>query len=243
MNTAKDNPLAHMIESLSIHNAISDKDLDSLYHLPYHLDYFESGSYILRDGDMPDQCRVLVSGIAYRHKISAMGLRQIVAIHMPGEILDLQQLYIDISDSNVQTLIGCEIATISHAALRQLVAESYSIGNAIVASMLMELSSAREWMLNIGRREGRTRIAHFICEFAYKSNAIESLAGQVYNLPMTQEQMGDALGLTAVHINRMLKDLAREGLIVRVKHGVAIPDWKRLTQVAGFNSRYLHLKN
>lgn len=241
MNTATLNPLTCLVGKLSLHSVLSVEDRVRLLQLPYSSRVFESGSFLLRDGDIRDDCGLIVSGIACRHKLNADGHRQIVAMHIPGEIFDLQQLYIDIADSNVQTLSSCEIAKISHSALRQLVAERPSIGQALVVSALVELSVAREWVLSIGRRDARARIAHFLCEFAFRLGRHELYSVEAYELPMTQEQLGDALGLTAVHINRTLKSLVSAGLIERSKRGITIPNWKSLVQEAGFNSRYLHL--
>lgn len=241
MNTVTINPLVCLVGKLSLHSVLSLEDRVSLLQLPYSSRIFEAGSFLLRDGDVRDDCGLLVSGIACRHKLNADGQRQIVAMHIPGEIVDLQQLYVDIADSNVQTLTSCEVAKISHSALRQLIAERPSIGHTLVVSALVELSLAREWVLNIGRRDARTRISHFLCEFAFRLGRHESESVEAYELPMTQEQLGDALGLTAVHINRMLKRLVEDGLIERSKRGITIPNWKSLVREAGFNSRYLHL--
>ena len=106
--------------------------------------------------------------------------------------------------------------------------------------ILAEASISSEWMLNIGRRNARTRIAHLFCELAARMDKPDIAPGQTYKLPMTQEQLGDAIGLTAVHINRMIKELKKEGLIVISKNTITIPNWDKLADVADFNSRYLH---
>lgn len=234
-------PLVRMVDKLALHATISAQDRVGLLELPYTTRFFETGSYLLRDGDMPDHCGMLVSGVAYRHKTSVEGLRQIVAIHIPGEIYNLQQLHLATADNNVQTLTRCEVVTISHAALHELAAKCPSAAYALFVATIVELSMAREWMLNIGRRDARTRIAHLLCEFAFRLNNHSLPPGQAYELPMTQEQLADALGLTAVHINRTLKGLISDGLVTHSKRGVTIPDWEMLVAEAGFNSRYLHI--
>ena len=240
MDTHDISPLANMIGKLAAHNLLSSEDIASLYKLPYHCRYLEAGSYILRDNDISDSCNVLVSGLAYRHKVSGAGFRQIVAIHIPGEIVDLQQMYIHNSDSNVQALTRCTISTISHSSIQKLLMERPSIAQSLFASTLLELSLSREWMLNIGRRDARTRIAHFFCEFAFRLEKTGRLTGHSFDLPMIQEQLGDALGLTPVHVNRMIKSLVQDGLIQRKRSGITIPNWQRLVDEADFNSRYIH---
>ena len=241
MNRSNLNPIKQLTDKLSLHDSISAEDRVALYELPYSSRLFEAGTYLLRDGEINNHCAILVSGIAYRHKVSAEGSRQIVSICIPGEIINLQQLYLDEADSNVQALTQCQISFISHVALRRLVTQRPSIARAFFATTLVELSMSREWMLSIGRRDARARVAHFLCEIALRLNNDGVPDGICYELAMTQEQLGDALGLTAVHINRMFMGLVRDGLIIRYKYSITIPSWERLVQAAGFNSRYLKL--
>lgn len=234
-------PLVRMVDKFADHSQISPGDRQALLGLPYTSRLYEAGSYILRDGDTPVQCGILVSGLVYRHKITGEGHRQIVAIQVPGEFFDLQQLYVATADHNVQTLTRCEIAVISHGALREIAAARPAVAHVFFATIIAELSMSREWMLNIGRRDARTRIAHLLCELATRLDSQQFPPGQAYELPMTQEQLGDALGLTAIHINRTLKGLVHDGLIERSRHGVTIPNWDRLVNEADFNSRYLNI--
>jgi len=104
----------------------------------------------------------------------------------------------------------------------------------------VEASIFREWVVNIGQRDSRSRIAHLLCEFAYRLNAQALHAGDIYELPITQEQLADATGLTPVHVNRVLQALQREGLIERDRRMIRFPNWERMRDVADFNPRYLH---
>lgn len=241
MTTNGTNPLVGLVNKLALHAPISFEDRAGLLELPYASRSFEIGSYLLRDGDTRDRCGMLVSGFACRHKITDDGQRQIVSMHIAGEEYDLQQLHFGIADSNVQTLTRCEVLTIPHEALRLLAARLPSVAHALLATTIVELSMSREWMLNIGCRDARTRTAHFLCEFAFRLDRQGRAHGQAYELPMTQEQLGDALGLTSVHINRTIKALVKDGLIGHSKRGVTIPNWTLLVEEAGFNSRYLHM--
>ncbi len=241
MSIANISPLVCMVDKLALHAPISVEDRVSLLELPYASRFFEAGSYLLRDGDTPDHCGMLVSGLAFRHKISVEGLRQIVSIHIPGEIYDLQQLHLATADNNVQALTRCEVVTIPHKALRRLAAERPSVAHALIVTTIVELSMSREWLLGIGRRDARTRLAHLLCEFAFRLDKHGLPPGQAYELPMTQEQLADTLGLTAVHVNRILKGLVNDSLIVHSRRGVTIPDWEVLVAEGSFNSRYLHM--
>jgi CRP-like cAMP-binding protein len=116
-----------------------------------------------------------------------------------------------------------------------------AVGKALWLETLVEASIAREWIANVGRRDARARVAHLLCEFAYRLDAVGLGEECNFQLPMTQEQLADTTGLTPVHVNRTLKGLDNEGLTTRTKRSVKINDWKRMAQVADFRSTYLHL--
>ncbi len=233
-------PLVGMVNKLAGRSSISPEDRARLFELPHTSRLLDSGRYLVREGDRPDHCNILVSGLTCRHKITGDGLRQIVAINVPGDVVDLQMLYLKIADHSVQTLGQCEVVTVPRDAFRKLTAERPSVAHAIFATILVESSIASEWILNIGRRNAITRIAHLLCELAARIDSPDMAPGQTYKLPMTQEQIGDAVGLTAVHVNRMLQILSKDGLISYSKNTIKIPNWKVLANAADFNSRYLH---
>lgn len=240
MHGSTTNMLAGMVDKLASHAIVSDEDRTALLALPHISRTFEAGRYIVREGDVTDSCALLVSGFAYRHKTTGNGGRQIVGILFPGELLNLQQLHIDVADHNIQTLTSCVVATIPHKALRAVIRDRAAIGDAIITRVLIEGSIMREWLLNLGQRDARARVAHFLCEFVVRLDQGDIGSGRSYHLPMTQEKLGDALGLTAVHINRTLKLLEKEGFIVRDKDCYTFPEWDRLRDISGFTNRYLH---
>jgi CRP-like cAMP-binding protein len=215
-------------------------DQQAILSLPYKVRRLEAQSYILREGDRPDRCGVLLQGYAFRHKLTGEGSRQILAINIPGEALDFQNMFLEEADHNVQMLSRGVVAEISREAIEELILSHSEIGRAILITTLVEASIFREWVVNIGQRDARSRIAHLLCEFAYRLNAQDVATPGVYELPITQEQLADATGLTPVHVNRVLQGLQREGLIERDRRMVRFPSWERLRDVADFNPRYLH---
>ena len=234
-------PLSLMVQKLATHAVLSPADCDALLHLPFSFRTFEPGSYLVREGDVPDQCGVLASGYAYRHKTARNGGRQIVSLHLPGEILDLQHLYLDVADHSVQTLTQCHVATVPRSAFRALVAERPAIAHAIFVNVLVEGSIFREWLLNIGQRDARQRVAHLLCEFAVRLDKQGMVPHESYRLPMTQEQLGDALGLTTVHVNRTLRTLVEEGMITHSRRSIGFASWEALKKASDFDDHYLHL--
>jgi CRP-like cAMP-binding protein len=237
-----DHPLGLLIRRLEANHTLSREDREAMMALPYKLRWLEPATYLVREGDHPRTCGILVSGFAFRQKITGEGARQIIGLHIPGEALDFQNLFLDVSDHNVQMLTRGEVADVPIAAFQKISMERPEVGRAILVTTLIEASIFREWVLNVGRRDSRSRLAHLLCEFALRLEA-NGLArdDHGYELPMTQEQLADATGLTPVHVNRVLKSLEGEGLIMRNRRNISFPDWRRLRDVGDFNQRYLHL--
>jgi CRP-like cAMP-binding protein len=242
LDVVKQNPLELLVRKIQTHHALTREDQQRILSLPLRHRTLDAQSYIVREGDRPDRCGVLLSGFAFRHKVTGQGARQILSIHIPGDAVDFQNMFLAESDHNVQMLTRGVIAEIPRAPLEKLILENSSLSRAVLVSTLVEASIFREWVLNIGRRDARSRIAHLLCEFAFRMDA-HALGGRgVYELPMTQEQLADATGLTAVHVNRVLQALQRDGLIERDRRVVRFVDWDSIRDVADFNPRYLHTR-
>jgi CRP-like cAMP-binding protein len=185
---------------------------------------------------------LLLSGYAYRHKVTGDGQRQIMAIHLPGEFLDLQNSFLGVADHNVQALTRCEIAVLPVVALQELAESHPLVGRAMWIDTLIDAAIYREWLVNVGRRNALSRLAHLLCEFALRLEQAGLAGERGYELPMTQEQLADTTGLTSVHVNRVLKELGHRRLIQRNKRAVTILDWAGLQDVGDFSSRYLHIE-
>lgn len=239
---ASRHPLELLVCNLELRSPVPAEDREALLSLPYTLRTLEAATYMVREADAPVNCAILVSGFAFRQKVTADGERQIVALHIPGDALDFQNLFLDISDHSIQMLTRGEVAFVPIRDLQVLARERLAVGHAILVKILVEASIFREWVLNVGRRDAKTRIAHLLCELGVRLDAEALAVDYSYELPMTQDQIADAVGLTPVHVNRTLKALEAEGLIVRSKRSVSFPAWKRLRSVADFNQRYLHLE-
>ncbi|RMB36847.1 CRP-like cAMP-binding protein [Sphingomonas sp. PP-F2F-G114-C0414] len=209
--------------------------------LPFKVRTLDASTYMLREGQRPTRCAFILDGLAYRQKLTPNGEREIVSILMPGEFVDLQNLFLDESDHDIQALTRLTLAEVPIVALRQFIETCPAAGQALWIDALVEASIHREWLLNVGRRNARSRLAHLLCEFSVRFKTSALGGGMAYELPMTQEQLGDALGLTPVHVNRVLKSLESDGLIARKKRQVSVTDWPRLRDAAEFNERYLHL--
>ena len=233
--------LAPMLRKLRLWVNLDATQEQALLDLPYSVVTIEKQKSVVREGDAVSDCWLVLSGCCVRFKYVGSGARQIVSIHMKGDLVDLQNALLGVADHGVQTLSSCQMAKIPIEALRQLSDTEPAIKDALWFDTLVDASIHREWVANVGRRDAATRIAHLLCEFGLKLDAI-GLDQLVYELPMTQDQLADATGLTAVHVNRVLQRLEKDGLIERVTaKSVLIGDWRRLAAAGDFQPASLHL--
>jgi CRP-like cAMP-binding protein len=235
--------LEPLVRKLEYRVKLDEADRAALLALPHTLKRFENHHYIVRERDQATHCCLMVSGFSVRHKVVGGGFRQIVAIHMKGEMVDLQNSMLGTADHSVQMLTTGEVAMIPREEIERIAFERPMIGKSMWIDTLVDGSISREWTANVGRRNARTRVAHFLCEFSLRLQHAGLAEETGYTLPMTQDQLADATGLTSVHINRTLKALEAEGLISRASpRAIAIGNWKQLADAADFDSNYLHMK-
>lgn len=233
--------LDRMLRRLERRALLQESDRAALRSLPFRKRTIEPNQYIVREGELLDECCLILDGFAYRQKTTLDGARQILSVHLQGDFVDLEAALLRHADHNVQALTRCEVAMVPASAIRDLQREHPRIAQAMWVDTLIDASVFREWLLNVGRRDARSRVAHLLCEFAKRLELAGMADSSGYEFPMTQEQLADATGLTPVHINRTLKSLHAEGLIERKRRFIYIPDWQRLREVAGFSEMYLHL--
>jgi CRP-like cAMP-binding protein len=219
---------------------LDEVDREALRSLPLSIERVEAGYHLVREGTEPGNCCLLVTGYACRNKVTLAGQRQIVSFHMAGDLVDLQHLHLSVADHHVQTITRAEVAWIPKANLLAVARKRPGIAEALWRDTLVDASIFREWVLNVGRRDARSAIAHMLCEFAVRAEAVGLGTADTFRWPLTQEQIADATGLTPVHVNRMLKSLAADGLIERSAYGYRVSAWSELKRVAAFDKIYLH---
>ena len=242
MNDSATSPLVPMLRKLRNWVKLCSADEQALLDLPHSLVTIDKHKSIVREGDPVSHCWLVLSGFCVRYKYVGTGSRQIVSIHMMGDLVDLQNALLGVADHGIQTLTDCQMAKMPIQHIRHLTDTRPAIKDALWYDTLVDGSIHREWVANVGRRDAPTRIAHLLCEFALKLEAVHLGEQLNYELPMTQDQLADATGLTPVHVNRVLHSLASEGLIERVTpKSVLIGDWKRLAAAGDFRRDYLHL--
>lgn len=198
---------------------------------------------LVREGDHLDRLHVVLDGWACRFKLLPDGRRQITSVLLPGDICDLDSLYVTKSDYAVGTLTACTVATIARSALRELAAQHPAISEALGFLMAVDNAMLTERSACLGRRSAREHLAHFLCELLMRLKLVGQARGNGFMLSITQEEIGDALGLTAVHVNRVLQGLRNDGMIEQRGHQVVICEWHVLRRIAAFRSGYLHMED
>ncbi len=235
-------PLEPLARKLEYNCKLDRADREALLALPHRIKSLQMHDFLVRDGDIAAHSTVLLAGYCIRHKIVGSGQRQIVSIYMRGDVVDLQNSMLGQADHNVQMLTAGKAAMIPREEVIKIAYERPAIGKAMWLDTLIDGSIFREWIANVGRRDARTRVAHLLCEFSLRLEVAGLGQHSHYNLPMTQDQLADATGLTSVHINRTLKALEAEGLIERTEpRSISIGNWKKLAYAGDFNSAYLHM--
>lgn len=242
MFDAKTPPLIPMLQKLQLWVSLNEIEQEAVLALPHAIKTVQASTYIVKEGDRATHCCLLISGYVFRSKILVDGSRSILSFHMQGDVVDLQNALLGTSDHNVQTLTPATVALIPREAIIALAHKYPNIALAMWHDTLIDASIFREWIANTGRRNALARLAHLLCEFALRSEIAGIGKRTAYELPMTQEQLGDASGLTGVHVNRTLQAMQAEGLIARTKRTVVVVDWTKLARAADFNADYLHLR-
>lgn len=237
-----DNPMGLMVRKLATRVSLDDDDCAAIMALPYVRRSFNPTAYVIREGaPAPHHCDLIEEGFAFRQKLTLNGARQIVSVHLAGDFLDMQHLFLNIADHNVQALNQLRTIAIERGALQQLALDRPMVGRAMWIDALVDASIYREWVVNVGRRDARARIAHVLCEVYLRAEAAGIAGGGRFELPMTQEQLADAVGLTPVHVSRTLKLLIADGIINRDRRMISFGDWKAVSAIGDFNPLYLHL--
>ncbi|MDR7038624.1 MULTISPECIES: Crp/Fnr family transcriptional regulator [Methylobacterium] len=242
MASASNAELAPLIRKLESIATLSDEARQAVHALPMAVRVVEPRQDLARDKDKPAHCCVLLTGWAYRYKLLDEGRRQILSFHVPGDIPDLQSLHLHVMDHSLATVTQCRVGLIPHEGLRALCLRFPDAAFALWRDTLIDAAIFREWMIGIGRRNAHSRIAHIFCEMYVKLQAVGLAENHRCAWPVTQTDLGDALGLSNVHVNRVLQDLRAQGLIGPQDRDLVILDWDALSALGEFDETYLHLE-
>jgi CRP-like cAMP-binding protein len=231
-----------LIRKLETESKLTPEEEAAICQLPLKSRLFEKGFDLVRQGDAPQHACLIVEGVVCRYKYLSRGRRQILSLHVPGDMPDLQSLFLKVMDHGLATLTSGRAVFIPHAPLRELIHRWPNAAAALWRDTLVDASIFREGMAGLGRRSARERVAHLICELAVRLKTLNLIEGTRFPLPLTQSEFADALGITNVHVNRVLQTLRSDGLIRTHGKQLQIEDWPGLCAAADFDIDYLHLR-
>ena len=197
------------------------------------------GLHILLQGNVPTRAHVLLEGQAYCYRRLEDGRRQITAILVPGDICDLEAVIRGQADYGVATMTDCVLGELPVNTIADLRTIDPELAQALWRRLLRDQAVAREWLVNVGCRTALERFAHLICEFRFRLHAVGLTKGDAFTMQLTQAEIADLLGLSAVHVNRTLKRLRAIGLVDYSKSIISVLDIPVLERVAGFDPKYL----
>jgi CRP-like cAMP-binding protein len=238
------NPLQSFVARLRLRTPLRLEEQDAVLSLPAETVRIKGHRDLVALGQQTDSSYLVVSGVIGRFSQLRNGVRQIVALHIPGDMADLCSVALPKTSWAFHALTSAEVLRISHADLIAISAQYHNIAVAFWRDCVADMAVMSEWIVSVARRPAEAKIAHLLCEMRcrYKQAGMLALDGS-YVFAVTQLQIAEVLGITAIHANRMIRSLKDRGLASVSKSAVEIHDWAGLVELAEFDTAYLHLDN
>ncbi|MBP2549193.1 CRP-like cAMP-binding protein [Neorhizobium galegae] len=197
---------------------------------------------IVKEGEQPTTSCLLLDGFAARYTITGDGQRQLTSLHVPGEFVDLHAFLVKTMDHGLVALSPCRIAVAEHSALRELSETEPHLTRLLWLDTLIQSAISRQWLVAMGRRARAAHLAHIICELYLRLRIVNRVEDNSFHFPLSQMQMADVMGLSLVHMNRVIQELRSEQCMTWSKERITVTDWNRLQRFAGFDPVYLSLQ-
>ena len=239
MVVSNDVALRRFLDRLLRRSQLSPDEQAAIVNLSSHAFRTKTGDEIVSPGKKVEHACLVVDGLVGRIDQIANGRRQITALHIPGDMCDLHSIVCPVPVWRLEALTTTTILRIPHHDLREAALTYPAIALAFWRDTTADASIVAKWIGNLGIREAHSRLAHLLCEMGIRLEQAGLNARTEFSLSMTQSQLGDALGLTSVHVNRMLKQLRDEGLIRTDRSAIHVADWDGLAAAAEFDLAFL----
>lgn len=195
---------------------------------------------LIREGDRPGPVFIILEGWAFRYKILPSGTRQVLAYLMPGDSCDLHIGLLAEMDHSIQSVTAVRYATIDRVEMDGIMERRRSIAKAMYVGQLVDEGIMRAWITSMGRRASVERVAHLMSELYVRARNIGLIQGNHFEMPLSQSLLADSLGMTAVHLNRVLKKLRLDDAMTISRGSLTVTDPLKLARIAGFDENYLH---
>jgi len=230
-----------LVEKLALRDRLSAVEVEALDDLLGPPRFIEAGADIVREHAHPQHSTLLISGFSARYITVADGGRQITEINVAGDFVDLHSLLMKQMDHGVVALTACTVVQAPHTKLIQLTERHPHLTRLLWLDTIIDAAIHRQWLAAMGRRSGLGHLAHLVCELYLRLQAAGQTGEMSFDLPLTQSMLGDALGLSTVHVSRLITELRGEGVVQWSGGRVQILDWHRLAEIAEFDPTYLRL--
>jgi CRP-like cAMP-binding protein len=239
---SRENPVsALLVAKAEEHGTLLEADKTALRELPFTLKTVDAGEDVVRQGDKPDRAVFVWSGMLSRYHTLANGDRQYLCLHIPGDMPDVQSLFLQVMDHSVCALDQAEIAMFKHDAIRKVFLDRPGVAFAFWRLTLVDAAIFREAVTNNSARPPAARLAHFCCEVYERARQAGLTGGASCSFPLTQSQLGQALGMSHISVHRALQTLRKGGLLEVGRGQLQIRNWSALARAAAFDPTYLHL--
>ncbi len=233
--------LQPFLDKLCSHSSLTDEEQEAILKLPRRVERVPANRDFIRQGEAVSHACMVVAGIVGRFCQDPNGVRQLTMFHIPGDMPDLHSVVQPQAASGLQALTQAIILRVPHADIRAVAAKYPALAEAFWRECVIDAAVLAQWVMNVGSRDGRSRIAHLLCEMACRVGLAAVGHDAVFPFGITQAQLGEATGLSMVHVNRVLKSLRNDGIVEFRDKVVRVDDWDRLQAVAQFEAAYLQL--
>jgi CRP-like cAMP-binding protein len=231
-----------LVDKLSLRDTVSPEEIEALRDVLDHPQNVPAGTEIVREHMHPLHSTLLIAGFSARYTTLSDGGRQITEINVSGDFIDLHSLLMKQMDHGVVALTDCVVAYAPHTKLISLTETQPHLTRLLWLDTIIDAAIHRQWLAAMGRRSGLSHLAHLVCELYLRLQVVGQAADFAFNLPLTQSVLGDALGLSPVHVSRLITELRGEGVVSWSNGRIEILNWHRLAELAEFDATYLRLQ-
>ncbi len=236
---------ARILESLYLnlgqHDALSDEEKALLAGAMSFEKDFSTGQDLVSEGSRPTYSTLILEGLAARYKVLEDGGRQFTSLQVPGDFVDLHAFLLKTMDHGIVALSPCRVIIAEHSRLRVITEEAPHLTRLLWLDTLVDGAIHREWIVAMGRRSKTAHLAHLVCELFVRLQVVKRTSGMSFYLPLSQAELADVLGLSVVHMNRVIGALRKVGVISWANYTVTILNWHRLQEIAEFDPTYLSM--
>ena len=228
-----------MFAKLRLYDDISAAEEHDLRSAAGRTNKYRRGEIIVPAETELTHSTYIAEGLAHRFKDLLNGQRQSLELGIPGDFLDLHSLMMKRIDHDVAALTECSTVSFPHERLLDVTTKHPHLTRVLWLTTIIDAAVHRQWILSLGARDALQRMAHFFCETLVRKGAVGLADADGYELPITQSELAEMLGMTAVHANRLLRQLREDAVMTFTQGYVRIQDWSRLQDLADFDPAYL----